>query len=123
MKNTIIRTAAACFAAVIFAALILNITQDTRKTADYIRSKYGDIDIIYTQYTPGEIMEDRTGKAVVQIIKSRSTGKQGITEDGSIIPYNRYTKPGKTVTSYLVYNPENNAPDDVTAVIDHGIIR
>lgn len=63
------------------------------------------------------------GKMIVEIVKTKSCGKYGKTKDGYKIKYNKTVKKGKTVTSYLIYNPRNNAPDDVVAVVDNKKIR
>ena len=37
--------------------------------------------------------------------------------------YNKRVKKGKKVTVYAIYNPGNNAEDDVIAVVDNKRIR
>ena len=63
------------------------------------------------------------GKMIVEVVKTTSKGKYGITKDGYHIRYNKKVKKGKKVTSYLIYNPKTNAIDDVVAVIDNQKIR
>ncbi len=63
------------------------------------------------------------GKMIVEVVKTKSCGKYGKTRDGYKIKYNKTVKKGQTVNVYLVYNPRNNAPDDITAVICNKKIR
>ena len=65
----------------------------------------------------------RDGIIYVEKITSTSCGTYGRTDDGGVIRYNKRTRIGKKVKSFLVYNPESKAVDDVIAVIDHKMIR
>ena len=65
----------------------------------------------------------RNGIIYVEKITSTSCGTYGRTADGGIIRYNKKTRIGKKVKSFLVYNPESKAVDDVIAVVDHKMIR
>lgn len=71
-------------------------------------------------------LKTRKGKHVVyiEIIKSVSHGKWGrTTKYGCYIKYNKPVRKGNKVVSYCIYNPNTNFWDDVTAVIDNGMIR
>ena len=71
-------------------------------------------------------LKTRKGKQVVYVekIKSTSYGRWGrTTKYGCYIKYNKPVRKGKKVTSYCIYNPNTNYYDDVTAVIDNGMIR
>lgn len=71
-------------------------------------------------------LKTRKGKHVVyiEIIKSVSRVRWGrTTKYGCYIKYNKPVRKGKKVTSYCIYNPNTNYYDDVTAVIDNGMIR
>lgn len=71
-------------------------------------------------------LKTRKGKHIVyiEVIKSVSHGNWGhTTKYGSYIKYNKPVRKGKKVTSYCIYNPNCNYYDDVTAVIDNGMIR
>lgn len=70
-------------------------------------------------------LNNRKGKKIVyvEVIKSKSHGKYGYTKDKCYVRYNVKVKNGNTVTSYCIYNPKNNACDDVVAVIDNKRIR
>ena len=63
------------------------------------------------------------GIIYVEKVTSTSCGTYGRTADGGIVHYNKKTKVGKKVKSFLVYNPESKAVDDVIAVVDHKRIR
>lgn len=65
----------------------------------------------------------KNGIIYVEKITSTSCGTYGRTADGGIIRYNKKKRIGKKVKSFLVYNPESKAIDDVIAVVDHKIIR
>jgi len=71
-------------------------------------------------------LKTRKGKHVVyiEVIKSVSHGRWGrTTKYGCYIKYNKPVHKGNKVTSYCIYNPNTNFWDDVTAVIDNGMIR
>lgn len=59
----------------------------------------------------------------VEIVKSKSHGKYGLTKSGYYVAYNKRVKNGKWVKSYFIYNPSTKYEDDVTAVSDNGKIR
>ena len=68
----------------------------------------------------------RVGKNYIPVEKiySYSAGKKyGYTSEGEYVAYNKKVKKGRRVTTYIVYNPENNNWDDAIAVIDNGIAR
>lgn len=68
----------------------------------------------------------RKGKRIVyvEVVKSRSRGKRhGTTKLGYVIGYNINVHKGKSVTSYVIWNPYTDYCDDVVAVVDNGIIR
>lgn len=71
-------------------------------------------------------LKTRKGKNIVyiEVIKSVSRGGWGrTTKYGCYIKYNKPVHKGNKVTSYCIYNPDTNFWDDVTVVIDNGIIR
>ena len=71
-------------------------------------------------------LKTRKGKHIVyvEIIDSISCGNWGLTTKyDCYIKYNKPVHKGKKVTSYCIYNPNTNWYDDVTAVIDNGMIR
>ena len=55
--------------------------------------------------------------------RNTSCGTYGRTDNGGFVRYNKKTRVGKKVKSFLVYNPESKAIDDVIAVVDHKLIR
>jgi len=58
---------------------------------------------------------------VVEELKTTCKGgRKGVTSDGYGVRYCKADKKGAKVKVYLVYNPKNNAPDDVVAMVDHG---
>lgn len=69
----------------------------------------------------------RKSKKFIYIEKcvSKSSGKRyGYTLRGHhYIVYNKRVPKGKLVTSYCIWNPKNNACDDVVAVVDNKMVR
>lgn len=65
----------------------------------------------------------KNGIIYVEKITSTSCGMFGRTDDGGFVRYNKKTRVGRKVKSFLVYNPESKAVDDVIAVVDHKMIR
>lgn len=59
----------------------------------------------------------------VEIVKSKSRGKFGLTKKGHYVSYNKKVKKGKWVKSYFIYNPKTTYEDDVVAVVDNKRIR
>ena len=59
----------------------------------------------------------------VEIVKSKSHGKYGLTKKGHYVSYNKKVKKGKWVKSYFIYNPRTTYEDDVVAVVDNKRIR
>lgn len=68
-------------------------------------------------------LRKKDGIIYVEKVTSTSYGTYGRTDGGDIIHYNKKTRIGKKVKSFLVYNPESKAIDDVVAVVDHKMIR
>lgn len=65
----------------------------------------------------------KEGIIYVEKVISTSCGTYGRTDDGGFVRYNKKTRVGRKVKSFLVYNPESKAIDDVIAVVDHKLIR
>lgn len=66
------------------------------------------------------ITHRKNKKVIVEIVKSVSRGgRYGRTTDGYTIKYNKRVKKGRKVTSYFIWNPNNNYDDDVVAVVDN----
>lgn len=59
----------------------------------------------------------------VEIVKSKSNGKYGLTKSGNYVAYNKKVKKRKWVKSHFIYNPRTTSGDDVVAVVDNGKIR
>lgn len=73
-----------------------------------------------------KMLKQRKRDGIIYVEKITSTscgGKYGRTDDGGFVRYNKKTRIGRKVKSFLVYNPESKAVDDVIAVIDHKMIR
>lgn len=72
-----------------------------------------------------KLITHRKGKPYILVEKnvSVSHGRYGLINGKWYIVYNKYVRPGKLVTSYSIYNPHNNAIDDVIAVVDNGKVR
>ena len=59
----------------------------------------------------------------IEKIKTKSYGKYGKTRDGYKVRYIKPIKKGKTEYVYLVYNPKNNADDDVICFVSNKKFR
>lgn len=88
----------------------------------YCTDNYKGYKVVYTTNVPA----NRKSSDTIYVEKVASTsngGKNGTDANGYYIAYNKNVKAGKHVTSYIVYNPKDNAIDDVIAVVDNGAIR
>lgn len=98
---------------------------DRQLVAKFCKENYKGYKVKYHKKLPFDALVSRKGKnqVIVEVIKSKSRGKYGLTTQGYFLKYNKKVKKGKSVTSYLIYNPDTNTADDVIAVVDNGIIR
>lgn len=73
----------------------------------------------------GKVPKIRKGKRCVYVeqVKTISKGNGWGQAKGGKVRYNRPVKKGKMVTVYAIWNPRNNACDDVVAVVCQGKIR
>ena len=95
---------------------------------EYASSIYGDaykVKVVKEENLTNKMLRQRMKKHIVyvSIIKSKSQGKYGLTTKGGYIRYNKKVKRGKTVKSFLIYNPESTSYDNIVAVIDNGKVR
>lgn len=96
---------------------------DKKIVRQYCEKHYDGMKVRFLKNPSYKTITTRKGTVIVEIIKSKSRGRYGYTRDGSYIRYNKKVKKNKTVTSYLIYNPDNNAEDDIVAVVDNKKIR
>lgn len=92
----------------------------------YAKAHYANCKVKFFRHYNFKRMTNRKGTKVVWIeqIYSKSKGNgYGVTENGSILAYNKKVKKGKRVVSYCIYNPYTNYTDDVVAVVDNKKIR
>ena len=94
-----------------------------RLVKQFCKEHYGNTKIKYVKNPSYKRITHRKGTVLVEIIKSKSKGRYGVTRNGCRIKYNKKVKKGKKVTSYCIYNPHNNYCDDVVAVVDNKKIR
>ena len=90
---------------------------------EYVERHYPEYHIKFDRHVTYREVTRRQGTVLVEIIETVSHGRYGLTRDGYGVYYNRRVKRGKRVTSYLIYNPENNVIDDVVAVVDNKKVR
>ena len=100
-----------------------------------VRENYGDKEIKLVDGNGDEdryweIILHRKNKDYVVVEKVVSVGDGTDhgwydTESGGhyIIGYNKTTRSGRKVVSYIIWNPENNQVDDVAYVVDHKKVR
>lgn len=101
--------------------------RDIRIVKHYCNKHYTNkkIKFISDKKLTAKKLKSRKKKKIVyvEVITSKSKGKHGVTKEGNYIRYNRKVKKGKKVKSYLIYNPNTKAMDDVIAVVDNGKLR
>lgn len=96
---------------------------------EYAETIYGSaykVKMVKEENLTNKMLRQRKKKHIVyvSIVKSKSLGgKCGKTSEGCAIRYNKKVKKGKTVKSFLIYNPESTSYDNIVAVIDNGKIR
>lgn len=125
MKKTIIALIIAALALTATTAPASAATTDKGLVKAYCQKKYTDYRVKYVK-AGAKILKHRKGKKTVfvEIVKTTAKGgKTGKTKDGYTIKYNKKAKKGQKITVYLIYNPKNNAPDDVKAVVTQKKIR
>ena len=120
------------FLLILFAALLLvtpvSAATNTQLINKFCKQNYPgkQIRIIPQEKVNYKQFTHRKGKRYVYVIKfrSRSYGTYGLTKTGSYIRYNKYTKPGKWIYTYYIYNPCTNYEDDIIArVSNNKIVR
>ena len=95
---------------------------------EYAATIYGSaykVKVVKEENLTNKMLRQRKKKHIVyvSVIKSRSQGKYGLTAKGEYILYNKKVRKGKTVKSFLIYNPESTSYDNIVAVIDNGKVR
>ena len=110
----------------IIISVPVNAATNIQLVKKYARTQYPGKKLrIVPQEKVGRAFTHRRNKYVYVIkFRSKSHGTYGITKTGSYIRYNKYTKLGKWIYTYYIYNPKNNAEDDVVArVSNNRIVR
>lgn len=101
--------------------------RDIRIVKQYCNRHYNNkkLKFISDKKLTAKKLKSRKKKKIVyvEILRSVSKGKHGITRNGHYIRYNQKVKKGKKIKSYLIYNPNTKFLDDVIAVVDNGKIR
>lgn len=71
------------------------------------------------------IILHRKGKRyiVVEKVITTSKGSYGLDKYGYRTAYNKYVKKGTKVTSYIIYDPRSNEPDEILYVVDNKTYR
>lgn len=110
---------------IVIAMIIANLAMptDIALVEEYCDENYNGYSVEYVENPTYEQITSREGVILVEVVRTVSDGEHGFTRDGYYVSYNESVEPGENVTSYLIYNPENNAEDDVVAVVDNGNIR
>ena len=75
----------------------------------------------------GKVPKNRKGKKTVYIERMRTKsdgGKNGhVIKDGSFVKYAKKVKKGKIEICYAIWNPKNNACDDVVAFVSCKVVK
>lgn len=101
----------------------ITMSPDETLVEQYCLENYDGYPVEYVENPTYERITSRKGTVLVEVVRTVSDGEHGFTRDGYYVSYNESVEPGENVTSYLIYNPKNNAEDDVVAVIDNNKIR
>lgn len=110
---------------------------DKQKVRNYVTTHYGKRwHIKYVYWTnPTVIHRTKYAKRKTIVVSVEISKSSGIKDPcngmyyGKIPKthyrcwYNKKVKKGKKVTQYIIYNPYNNEPDDILAVVDNGLVR
>lgn len=107
--------------------------RDARKINDFCRTAYGPgykIIIAPAETVTDKELQTRAGKRIIYVDQYQTTsrGKYGIVTTpgpfhGDRIRYATPAPRGRKIAVYLIYNPDSNSTDAVTAIISAGKIR
>jgi len=127
MNRTNIRTIIAIIIVLIFAFGNMSMAKASTKSdlslaKSWAKSHYSEpIKVVNENKVPS----NRIGTVYVEKVKTKSKGGyEGRTIKGNYyVKYPKKVKKGKKVTVYFIWNPNNNACDDVIAIVCLGKIK
>lgn len=122
MKKIIIYTIIAVIAMVFSTGAASAKTSDLQLAKKWAKSHYSEPIKVVNEF---KVPPKRKGKTYIEKVRTVSDGgKKGHTVKGKyFVKYPKKVKKGKKVTMYFVYNPKNNACDDIVAVVCLGVVK
>ena len=99
-----------------------SIKSDLSLAKSWVKSHYSEpIKVV----SCGKVPSNRIGTVYIETLKTKSKGgtKGVVIGTNWCVKYPKKVKKGKKVTVYFVYNPYNNACDDVVAMVCLGKIK
>jgi len=97
-------------------------TSDLQLAKNWAKAHYSEPIKVVNEF---KVPSKRKGTTYIEKVRTVSDGgKKGHTVKGKyVVKYPKKVKKGKKVTMYFVWNPKNNACDDVVAVICLGVVK
>lgn len=122
MKKVIIFTLVMVIAVVFSTGAASAKTSDLQLAKNWAKAHYSEPIKVVNEF---KVPSKRKGTTYIEKVRTVSDGgTKGHTVKGKyFVKYPKKVKKGKKVTMYLVWNPKNNACDDVVAVVCLGMIK
>ena len=97
-------------------------TSDLKLAKNWTKSHYSEPIKVVNDF---KVPKKRKGTVYIEKLHTKSDGgRNGHTIKGNYyVKYPKKIKKGKKVTMYCVWNPKNNACDDVVAVVCLGMVK
>lgn len=97
-------------------------TSDLQLAKNWAKAHYSEPIKVVNEF---KVPSKRKGTTYIEKVRTVSDGgTKGHTVKGKyVVKYPKKVKKGKKVTMYFVWNPKNNACDDVVAVVCLGMIK
>ena len=97
-------------------------TSDLQLAKNWAKAHYSEPIKVVNEF---KVPSKRKGTTYIEKVRTVSDGgTKGHTVKGKyIVKYPKKVKKGKKVTMYFIWNPKNNACDDVVAVVCLGMIK
>lgn len=122
MKKVIIFTVVMVIAVVFSTGAASAKTSDLQLAKNWAKAHYSEPIKVVSEF---KIPTKRKGTTYIEKVRTVSDGgKKGHTVTGKyFVKYPKKVKKGKKVTVYFVYNPKNNACDDIVAMVCLGKVK
>lgn len=122
MKKSIIFTIVMVIAITFTTGTASAKTNDLQLAKNWTKSHYSEPIKVVNEF---KVPPKRKGTVYIEKVCTVSDGgKKGHTVKGKyVVRYPKKVKKGKKITMYFVWNPKNNACDDVVAVVCLGVVK